>query len=332
MKWVVLCVLAVSLSSAGALANAPQFDSLAPEFDLFIAQAKGKSLDKQMEIWTETIEKRYPEIYLQVIAGGDFLQMEEKLKERATKTFPFLIANADDIRKQFQLFETEGRAVIESLVRQYPHADMSKVKVIAMPSLDKFNGKVMAGPDSIYVLFGVDMLVHIKENPELVPGAYLMDDLPVTMAHEFTHALQDVLSKSHDEDIAAEFFSNIWDEGLGQVNSQLLVAGTNLTSVYMERNLALACTVGNISRWAEQFIEDSKGSKEELRTAYNRWFTLSSGLQEHGVYRAGYCLGYNVILKALREHSMKELIAMDRNTAVKFTREVLGEFAEGRSK
>ena len=201
--------------------------------------------------------------------------------------------------------------------------------MIAMPALMKFNGQVMSVQGHSVVGFGMDMLELIAENPTLIPGADLLNQTSVMVAHEFTHALHPKLSDfGTPGNISDYLLESVWEEGLAEVHSQMLVPGTDLDHVFMERNLAALCTSPNVSNWAQQFLVDAQATEQaQIVVNYTKWFLLA-GWQTLGVGRAGYCLGYNVILSNLRIHSLSEILAMNRDEALQRTRTALQEFSQ----
>jgi hypothetical protein len=319
----------LALIAGSAHAQSPKFISLSAAFHQFVIESQNADLDKQIDSWKRNVEVQIPEVYLRIIAQDDPAQLDVKRREQAAKTFPFLLAHADQIESQFKIYETDGHAVIDALVAAYPQADMTQTTVIGLPSLNHFNGQVTIIHGKIYALFGMDMIEHIVEDPTFVNGAYLLNDMKVLMAHEFTHALNFVLSDlGQDDNTLAAFFGPLWTEGLAQVNAQMLNPATPLEMVYMEKYLAAACTPQNVGKWSAQYLQDSKGDMDALKAAYVKWINLNpSGLQANGVYRAGYCLGYNVILAALRQYSMAQILSLPRASAYTFVQQTLTEFA-----
>ncbi len=313
---------------AQAQSTSPEYRSLSEGFRKFITDGTNLSLDEQINAWIKDVESLAPEVYLHIIAGDDQTKLDSERRSLAQKWFPLLFANSAEIQRQFDLFETQGKPIIDQLAASYPEANLSAVTVMAIPSLNKFNGQVKKIHGHVYAMFGMDMIALIGQKPDLRPGALLVNNMPVLMSHEFTHAIHYILSDFGSGDPStASFWGPLWDEGLAQVNSQLLNPGSDLTNIFMEKVLAAKCTPENIQAWAKSYIEDSKGNEQQVETAYGTWFMLSSGLTEHGAYRAGYCLGYNVILSALRTYSMKEIIKMSRADAYRIGQETLAKFA-----
>lgn len=323
-----IIALLISSSSFAAQTSGPQFVSLAKGFATFVNESRGASLDAQQESWNRNVESQRPEVYAHILLNGKPGDLAAKRKLVAAEVFPFMLANSEAILNQFQRFETSGRAVIEKLVSGYPDENLSQIEVLALPSLLKFNGKVTELNGKVYVLFGMDFIVKVNQQPDFRAGAILVNDLPVLMAHEFTHALHFEMSEfGQSDDTSDSFFAPLWQEGVAEVNSQLLNPGTDLESVYMEKVLAQKCTPENLTVWAKAYLQDSKGSDAELEAAYPKWFLMSEGLAQFGTDRAGYCLGYNVVLSALREKSMHEVLKMNRGTAYSFIKDTLAAYA-----
>lgn len=303
----------------------PKFASLSGGFDKFIAESANADFDTQLKSWQKNIESLYPEVYLHVLAGNDPSKLDEKRRELATLAFPFIFAHATEISDQFHIFETNGRSIINRLVTTYPQADMANVEVLGLLSLNKFNGQVITIADKQYVMFGLDMIAQINAKPDFIQGAVLINDLQVLVAHEFTHALQSVLSSSSG---SGGLLDPLWGEGLAQANSQLLIPGTLLENVYMEKILAEKCTPENIGPWSKDFIQDSTANDSDQQADYPKWFMLKpQGLSSFGVYRAGYCIGYNVILYALRQYSMNDILNMPQAKARQIAQSALAEMA-----
>jgi len=327
MKIFILC----TLFSAAAWAQGPKFTSLSANFNQFVKEGAGADFETQLMSWQSNIESKFPQVYLQVFADGNVTQLEAKRRAAAKLAFPFIFSHVQEIQEQFRIFDQDGRAVVESLTKKYPEADLSDVQVIGLPSLDNFNGKVITVDGHPYVLFGMDMIAHIIAQPDFMPGAILLNKTAVIVAHEFSHALHAKLSDfSTDDTTQTPLLGPLWQEGLAQVNSQMLVPGTSLDYVYMEKVLAEKCTPDHLKNWAKIYQEDMKLNTEDtVVAAYAKWFLMRpTALAAFGVYRAGYCLGYNVILLGLRQHTMSEILKMSRLEAYQFEQKALVEMSQ----
>ena len=157
-----------------------------------------------------------------------------------------------------------------------------------------------------------------------------MSNLPVLMTHEFTHALHALSSPdfSKDDETASGVFEPLWEEGLAEVHSQMLVTGVDLPSVFMDQFLSSKCTSTNVKIWASSYLKDAKLPLLQLKDKLNEWFSVSSMQNPMGVQRAGYCLGYNIVLSALQTHSFKELLKMNHLEAYNLIKKSLQDFSE----
>jgi hypothetical protein len=316
-------------STAGFAAAAPTYINLKVAMQNFYREAQGKDLTTQIQIWQKDIEAQIPDVYVHIWSDMNSASPGQARTESATKWFPFLFAHSDAILAQFDLFDHDGWSITQKLVSRFPQVDFSDVRVIAMPTLMSFNGQVMTVQGRPVVGFGMDMLELIAETPKLIPGADLVNDTSVMVAHEFTHALHPKLSDfGTPGNISDYLVESVWEEGLAEVHSQMLVPGADMVHIFSERNLATRCTSQQLFSWAPQLLIDAQATDEtQIVANYTKWF-LMRGWKTFGVGRAGYCLGYYVILSSLRNHSINEILAMKRVNALQETRAALQEFSQ----
>jgi len=306
-----------------AVAAPPVYVNLKTQFQKFVAHAKDADLESQIKFWQEDIESALPDVYAKIFESSN--KTPDQIRhERGAKWFPFMLANADAVLRQFDVFENTGWPMAQKLAERYPDVNFSDVRIIALPSLVMFNGRVDEVNGSPVAMFGMDFLEVVAQNPKLIEGADLIDNTAVLVAHEFTHALHAKLSEFGGPDNSRDsFFAPLWKEGLAQMHSQMLVSGTDLDTVLMERNLADRCLSAQVVSWAKEFLKDSESPNEaELEAKYGKWF-LMNDWRALGVARAGYCLGYHTVLEAMREHSFNELIVMNHADAYALIKKTL---------
>ncbi len=320
--------LSLFIFTSSAFASAPVFVNLKQEFKSFVDQAQNKDFETQLQIWQSEVESALPQVYSELFSQNPDKTLEQNRREKAAQWFPFIFAHAEKILAQFDAFEKNGWPMAQRLASNYPNVDFSDVKVIAMPSLMSFNGQVRDRNGKIVALFGMDFLQLVEENPKLIEGVDLVNNTSVLVAHEFTHALFRKISDSKADDPSLGLWNALWSEGLAQMHSQMLVPGTDLTTVLMERNLAAQCKAPQVSGvWAAMFLQDAKDTSDAGLAAGNaKWF-LMRGWQNLGVPRAGYCLGYHVVLHAMRNHSLTELINMKPVEAFALAKKALQDMA-----
>lgn len=250
-------------------------------------------------------------------------------RERAVKWFPFLFEHSGKILAQFDKFDQVGWPMVQRLADSYPDVDFGDVRVVVVPSLMSFNGRVDEVNGHSVAMFGVDFLELVDQNPKLIEGADLINDMAILVSHEFTHVLHDKVTDFDESSGNSNvLFVPLWKEGMAQMHSQMLAPGTDLTTVLMERNLAGQCRSDQVASWAVQFLQDSKVTSEnELNSNYSKWFLMNSKVL--GVSRAGYCLGYHTVLAAMRDHSFNELLRMKATDAYVIIKRALEEIAKG---
>ncbi|MES3039131.1 MAG: DUF2268 domain-containing putative Zn-dependent protease [Bdellovibrionota bacterium] len=306
LKWIILC----TLWSQTLFASSPQFINLKNSFKDFVADAKDKDFETQLLIWRATVENAAPDVYLNLFGSGD-QNIDDVRRARATKWFPFLLEHSAEIIVQFDKFENSAWPIVLRLTDSYPSIDFSDVQVIALPSLMMFDGMVVEVKGKKSALFGMDFFEMVNVNPELIPGAVLLNNSAVIASHEFTHILHGKLSDFGDEDSLKTLFDPLWKEGLALVNSQSINPSADLANILMEQNLTEQCKIAKLATWATQFISDNESLTESnLWQRYGKWFFTNQS-SYLGVPRAGYCLGYIVVTAALKDFSLDELFRMD---------------------
>ncbi len=311
------------------LAAPPVYINLKSHFKSFVEKAHNADFDTQLKIWQVEVESALPQIYSELLSQLPDKTIEQNRREKAQKWFPFMFAHADKILAQFDNFTQAGWPMAQRLAARYPQVDFSNVKVISMPSLMMFNGQVRIIKGQTVAMFGMDFLQLVDENPKLIEGADLINDASILVAHEFTHVLYHRIVKFDESEYSAYgLFGPLWNEGLAQMHSQMLVPGADLTTVLMERNLAAKCTRTQVAQWAAMYLEDSKvTSEDELMSYYGKWF-LMNNWKALGVPRAGYCLGYHTVLVAMREQSFNELLSLKPDEAYAVIKKALTEMAD----
>ncbi len=315
-------------SATSVFAAQPGYVNLKSQFEAFILKAKNKDIETQLQIWQTEVESSLPDLYSELLSQNPDKTLEQNRRDKANKWFPFMFAHADKILAQFDAFHKNGWPMAQRLAANFPQVDFSDVTVIAMPSFMSFNGQVRTLDGKIVVLFGMDFLQLVEEDPKLIEGADLVNNTRILVAHEFTHALFGKISESSKADYSSlGLWAPLWSEGLAQIHSQMLVPGTDLTTVLMERNLALKCTAPQATAWAEMFLRDAAvASDGEMEAVYGKWF-LMNDWKTLGVARAGYCLGYHTVLVAMRQYSFTQLINMQPSDVYLVVREALTEIA-----
>lgn len=302
----------------------PVYINLKSQFRKFVRDAQGADLETQIKFWQSDVESALPDVYGMLLAEVNGKTPDQVRHERGAKWFPFMLSHTDAILAQFDTFEKAGWPMAQRLADRYPDVDFSNMRVIAMPSFMMFNGQVAPVNGQPVAMFGMDFLELVAQDSKLIDGADLINDTSVLVAHEFTHALHAKVSEfGGSDDTRDSFFAPLWKEGLAQMHSQMLVPGTDLTTILMEHNLADRCTSAQVGPWATDFLKDSHATtNEELEANYGKWF-LMNDWKILGVPRAGYCLSYHTILEAMREHSFNELLTMKRADAYALIKKTL---------
>jgi hypothetical protein len=304
-------IIVVVLWSSQVFA-APQFVSLKQSFQIFIQNAENTDIDTQVTLWKSNVESTLPDVYSELLKSSG-MNPDQYRKKLASKWFPFIFQHSKEILLQFEAFEKESWPVVSRLAQRFPQTDFSDIRVVALPSLMMFDGMVIGVNGRLVALFGMDFFEMVKINPQVIPGANIVSNPPVVVAHEFTHILHAKISDFSNVGGIDILFEPLWREGLAQINSQILIPGTDLLNVLLDRNLASKCTSLNVALWAKEFIQDSQTTSEnDLWEKYGKWF-FTNQWQTLGVPRAGYCLGYHVVLSALTEYSLNDLIRMSRS-------------------
>ena len=320
-------VIVIIFFSLSAFANNPKFVNLKGPFQNFIQNAKNSDFETQLKFWQSDIESVIPDVYSDLLPG-DGISEDQHRRKLAAKWFPFIFQHSNAILSQFENFEKSSWPVTIDLANKNPNVDFSEVRVIALPSLMMFDGMVTTINGHPVALFGMDFFELVTQNPKVISGADLINNPPVIVAHEFTHVLHAKLSNSFE---VQSLFDPLWKEGLAQVSSQMLVPNTDLENVLMERNLASKCTSSQVVTWAGLYLVDSKTvSEEDLWDKYGKWFFINRW-QILGVPKAGYCLGYYVVLKALEDHSFDDLMKMNRNEYSNLVKKKLDEISSLRT-
>ncbi len=299
-----------------------KYHSLKQGFVEFINLAEGKDEQTQQDLWLTHLESKATDVYEQVIFQKNDLPNWEKLREENLKrNLPHLFRLKEDILDQFDIFEEQVPPLLNEFVAQNPDIDFDTVEVYAMPSLMGFNGRVdktmKDGKRTIVVMFGMDFIAQILLTPELIPGSYILNDLPALVAHEFTHALHVLASNIEElnEAVPRTLLKFIYMEGIASYMSEVMVAGTSFEFVMMDKYLAENCNEENIPKWSQLFLEDIKLTGDvNLPKLYRKWF--GAGKTTLPIPRIGYCLGYQVLDLLVLDYSTKELIRMDHEEVI----------------
>lgn len=299
--------------------NRPKITNQSKEFECFILEGKDKNFDERISSFANLLEAPISEIYTALFSLANPEALTENRKNSAYINFPFFFENSDLILDQFRLFTDESFPLLEKLMQHYQQLDFSNLHVLAIPSFQMFNGATFKIGDTICIGLGMDMIAAIYKNPEIFPGSYIYSDPTIIVVHEFTHAIHMLQS---DVNINENSWTQLWGEGIAQLNCKLWKPDATLDEIFLERNLAQQHNIENTKRWAAEYLQDVRVLKLDMKEIYTKWFAMNKEAKSVPI-RAGYSLGYSVVEFATQKWSIDEMLKKSSEEASCIVQEIL---------
>lgn len=287
MKYLLNSLLTFFCFAFPAHAQKLAITSTGADFQQFWAQANGKDLAEQEELWLQ-FERKYADVYEQLLpdlttSDGHTLYKEKiqhllRTLPVTEKTIFQLYANAE------KLTASQG----ERFKRQFP--DMQDgMQIIFLPTLG-INGaqRYLKSKDAWVLIIGVDRIAETGES------------LDVLFSHEFFHLY--LSQKISHLKSGSSMASPLWHEGLATYVSKMLNPESTLSQQLMQEDLAEACIENNIKTWAKDY--STIMMLEPQGKQYADWFRVISS---QDIKRRGYCLGLRAVSKIAETHNIMEM-------------------------
>jgi len=306
-----------------------QIINLSEDYKVFWNKAKGQDFKEQLKLWDLHVESAYPKFYSQVIHDKKNSKKWIKRKEEsAKKLFKKLPQIHPLIVKEFNQFSVTVEQQFTKFKKLFPDADLSPFKIIAAPSLLRFNGQSNKIDDETILAFGMDFLALLKKEPNSIPAMNYAHNADSFYGHELFHLYGESRVGIKTEEIdrnEAKLVISLWNEGLATYVSSILNPKASLAEQFMDHKLAESCPA-KLEELKVKFRKDMRKPlyDTEDRAPYIRWFLLSSKDKSIPV-RAGYCVGYFVVKDLAKTYTVSEMANWNFKTA----QEVLFKYFDG---
>ncbi|MBI2516548.1 MAG: hypothetical protein HYV95_06490 [Opitutae bacterium] len=306
-----ICLIAglCTAGASGAPVTEPQpvplrLSVLEPEFKAFWAEAQGKPIEQQLQVWDRLVEARHRDFYeIFVWDKAANPRWQERKRRLLGKMFakypalyPAMIAN-------FERFPATIATQVARFRRSFPDAVFTG-PIYAAP-VASFNGKggeggSADGSGELTLAFGIDLISERN------------DDVDILYAHELFHIYHGKAA-GIDEKVFAEqgrLTLPLWMEGFATYVSGLLNPDKPDGELLMDASLGRVAA--SERRWlAAEFLKVAGGKAvdEHGSLAFNQWFSAGeSKVRADLPSRCGYWLGLAVARELAKTHPLDEMV------------------------
>jgi hypothetical protein len=296
--------------------------SFQTEFQKFWLAAKGKTFEKQVELWDSIIETPHKEFYNSFVwsAQSSPADKERRLKRLQAAFFSYE-KNDKKIQENFRNFEMTVYSQIEKFHILFPKAHFAMEIVSALSPT--FNGKTASlpsKPDSPILAFGIDMITERNDNPD------------VLYSHELFHIYHGQTIGIKDDGVIASkpLTMPLWAEGMASYASHELNPTASSSDILMDKKLA-DLPASNISSLAKEFLKvsDEIIPDGKISTSYKNWFMMTYSFDSRFPSRCGYLLGYKVVEQLRKLYTLEEMTHWNPNHAHEMIKKTLREIRAG---
>jgi len=293
--------------------------SFKKEYKEFWEVAREKSFDEQLDLWNKIIEPAYPKFYDQVIHNKENSKnWNDRKRKSAKKLFKKLPEIHHLVLEEFNNFEPRIREQISKFTKLFPDANFTSFKIIAAPTLLRFNGQTNSIDTKPILAFGMDFLALLKREPLFISEMNYAHNTESFYGHELFHLYGEPRVGITSKEVAmneAKLVIALWNEGIATYVSSLLNPNATLAEQFMDYTLARECPT-QLKKLKREFKKDMKKPLYDPkdRSSYIKWFLLSSKDKSIPI-RAGYCLGYFVVKDLAKVYTVHEMANWDFRVA-----------------
>jgi hypothetical protein len=266
-----------------------------PDFEQFWSEAQGKPFEEQERLWT-SFEAKYPDIYERIVFPRSDPNWRQRRLDKLRTTFARLPALAPRIIALMRGADSTAEHAAERFRQDFP--DLEPGTPVVFIPIATFNAAVR--PPEVLPRYG---------RYTLVLGAdFIIDNhdvLDVDFAHEFFHVYH--FGKLRDRPNGSTMAAPLWVEGFATYVSAAMNPSAAPASIFMDAELASACTPANVARWSKQYlhIAGQGADSPELQSA---WFRIVSATRPR---RRGYCVGYHVARVLAASNKLSDMAGWD---------------------
>jgi hypothetical protein len=264
------------------------------EFNQFMAASKDVEQETIWKNWHDMVEAK-DSIFFEEIIGqsGSSPGWEMSYKAAFFKAWPFFRLYEDKIDQEFSRFPTlinENQTAFREVFTDF---DIGRIPVYAVPSLLQFDGQGAEVDGKPVLAFGMDMIVLLREQPNIMPGIVWTSNSRVLYAHEMFHIYQNAKQQVTPELFKSEatMANIVWNEGLATYASGVVNPKASDSELLKDSELAQKCHWrGDELMQKFKAVSRLKFASPEGQQAFHEWFMLSSK-DKNLIPRAGYCVG-----------------------------------------
>lgn len=282
------------------------------EFDEFMFKSKDAKERDAFGVWSDVVESKDPSFYSQVIGNSLFnADWRSGYEQSFARTLPYFKKYEFQIKDEFSHFDQRVIAAIGAFSSIFPDFNLSQVPIYGVPSLMIFNGQSAEVDKKPVLVFGIDMIVILKNESGLIPGAQFKSNSDVLYAHEIFHIYHNKKQGFSEEKVlqSGRLIHAAWNEGLATYASSLVNPNATNGELLMDDALAKECSLKQgelIKKFAR--IANMEFGKPEGRSIYKDWFLLSSKDKNIPI-RAGYCVGLTLARMVAQKFSISEMVS-----------------------
>jgi hypothetical protein len=264
------------------------------DFEQFWGAAQGKPFEQQEQLWA-AFEAKYPDIYQGIVFPRSNPNWQQSRTSKLKSAFSDMPAMAPRIMAILEQADAIANAQLATFLKEFP--DLAAGTPVIFIPLSTFNAAVrpaavMTSTGRTSLVLGVDYLI---ENDDALDAVFM---------HEFFHIYQ--FDGLEGRPYGSNMASPLWFEGFATYLSARLNPSVATKRIYMDSELATACTPDNIRKWSGEYLQLYR--KEVDKAMHTAWFRVST---KERPKRRGYCVGAQVVQLLAQSHSLLEMAKWD---------------------
>jgi hypothetical protein len=269
------------------------------DFKQFWSQAKGKNFAEQNVLWL-TFEEKYQDIYDTLVFPKTNSNWEKDREAVLEKSFGRMPANENKLFESLDSASSVAWSQVKRFKKVFPDLE-DGTPVIFLP-VSQANGTAITLPTygRRALVIGLDTILNLHNN------------LDVVFSHEFFHIYH--FKQLENTAFGETMSTQLWVEGFATFESSVLNPGADYDAIFMDANLASACTSENVREWSKQYLKIYTFPVDT--NLLKSWFRVSGTEMPK---RRGYCVGFNVIKLLAKETPLATMAKWGEQTYVERT-------------
>lgn len=300
---VLACSKADTPVEAPTIAQEPAYEDYADDWIAFADATADLALDERKQAFRRDVEAKFPAFYTSRLVGDGDARLTRAIEDWEDMREAFITKHAG-----FSSSLDEGIAAFK---QTFPDFEQN-VKIGVVHSLGEMDGGTRTLDGEDWLLFGIDVMVHVHEHSQ---------DARPFFTHELFH-----VHHNPRLGMCEVMWCALWAEGLAVYVSKQLFPNAGDTELLLNLPADMVERVrANTPAVAANMLEHFASEDGERYSALFQFSDDGSGLPP----RRGYYLGYLVAAEIGADKTLAELANIDAATAEPLVRAALEKLAAG---